>query len=529
MRQTLGNSREATEFDAEERRGKVMAEEFLEERYREALLRTELKCLWEQLAGGNDGSAIRNYVQIAEELETVSRKYVETYPRDGMEFRNDLRKLQEYNENYLGLADFIERNILPEYERYLRGLNKIYVDDEQGYCLESSLCGFLTVKNTKSGQYFHSQNDPMWEARQIAKRIYDPIMKGYSLLGCGLGYIAYQLYCLSDGSVPIHIFEYDEKMIQYARSYGVLDWIPEECLSVTVDADVLPFLYSLEQEEGHGYHIFEPEIYRAPEDAREILRSLIINGNTITAYREVKKRNFYRNLQSGARPLTSFRKGKLGGSFIIVAGGPSVDDRLDFLKQQKEHMGIVAIGAIFSRLLACGIVPDMVAISDPNPITMKQLAGVEDQQIPLFLGITAYWKLARTYKGEKYLVPIDGDMPEERYYKDQCGGIALDCPGTVTMLAVRLALYLGAKEIYLLGADFAFPKEKYYAEGATGGGSLSDKSGLFSVESVGGGSVYTDKSMTMFREYMEELIEDTPDVLFYNLSKGARIAGTVEI
>ena len=123
----------------------------------------------------------------------------------------------------------------------------------------------------------------------------------------------------------------------------------------------------------------------------------------------------------------------------------------------------------------------------------------------------------------------DGELPEERDYIKQCGGVALECPGTVTMLAARLALYFGAKEIYLLGTDFAFPKEQYYASGATGGSFLSDKSSLFTVESVDGGTVYTDKSMTMFRDYMEDLIENTPNVTFYNLSKGARITGTIEI
>ncbi|MCM1494137.1 MAG: hypothetical protein NC180_13090, partial [Muribaculaceae bacterium] len=127
-------------------------------------------------------------------------------------------------------------------------------------------------------------------------------------------------------------------------------------------------------------------------------------------------------------------------------------------------------------------------------------------------------------------VPTGVDMPEEKYYAEMCGGIVLESPGTVTMLAVNLAIHFGAKEIYLLGADFAFPKDKYYAMGATGGGSLADKSSLFAIESVGGGQVYTDKPMLMFRAYMEELIAKTPGVTFYNLSRGgARIAGTVEI
>lgn len=507
-----------------------MAEEFLEEIYREAALRTELKCLLEQLMSGSDGEARRNYPQLIRTLEQISIKYAAVDPKDGAELRSSLQKLQEYNGKYMELADFIESNILPKYEKYLSRLSKICVEDEQGLCLESSQYGFLTVRNTESGQYFHSKNDPMWEARQIAGRIYDPAMKSYSLLGCGLGYIAYQLYIMSDGSVPINMYEYDEKMIQYARRYGVLDWIPEECLSITVDADVLPFLYSLEREEGHGYHIFEPELYRVPEDAGEIIRTLIINGNTATGRKEIMQRNFYRNLQSDARPLSCFHWDKQGGQFIIVAGGPSVDDGLDFLRRQKGHMPVVAVGTILSKLLAYGITPDMAVILESRPAVMRQLEGITDYRVPLFLGVTAYWKLARSYKGEKYLVPTDGDTPEERYYAERCGGIALECPGTVTILAVSLALYFGAEEIYLLGADFAFPKERYYAAGAIGGGTLEDKNSLFSVESVGGGLVYADKPMIMFRNNMEELIENTPEVTFYNLSNGgARIAGTIEL
>lgn len=506
-----------------------MAEEFLEEIYQESILRTRLKCLLDQLISDIDGIERRNYRQIICDLDAICRKYIITNHREGLELHNDLCELAGYDHSTMELSDFIESDILPKYEKYLNSLNKICVDDEQGYCLESSSYGFLTIKNTKSGRLFHSKNDPMWEARRIAEKIYDPAVRSYSILGCGLGYIAYQLYCVSDGSIPIRVYEYDDKMIQYARRYGVLDWIPEECLSVTVDADVLPFLYSLEQDEESGCYIFEPELEQAPEDAKEILRTLIINNNTIASYKKAQLRNFYRNIQSDARPLSDFCKDKLGERFIVVAGGPSVDDRLDFLKEQKGQMHIIAIGAIFSKLLSCGIVPDMVTILDPNSITMKQLEGITDQRAPLFLGITAYWKLARSYGGKKYLVPIDNDMPEIKDYAEQCGSVALECPGTVTMLATNLALYFGAKEIYLLGADFAFPKEQYYAAGATGGGSLEDKSDLLETESVGGGRVYTDKFMMMFRNYMETLIENTPGVTFYNLSNGARIAGTVEI
>ena len=196
-----------------------MAENFLKEIYREAVLRTELKFLIEQFAGGSDGKERDNFQQVIKELETVSVKYAAMNPKDGGELLNALRKIQEYDGKYLEMADYLESDILPLYENYLRQLHKICVEDGQGYCLESSLYGFLTIRDTKNGRYFHSRNDPMWEAAQIARRIYDPSMKSYSLLGCGLGYVAYQLYCFSDGSVPINIFEYDDtgRMPQYHR------------------------------------------------------------------------------------------------------------------------------------------------------------------------------------------------------------------------------------------------------------------------------------------------------------------------
>lgn len=509
--------------------GKAVAEDFLEEIYREAALYTDMKCLVEMLESDRNGRERDKFTQIYSRLEEMCSEYAGMDPAEGMELQNDLKKIREHNGDFTAIADTFTRGILPRYERYLSRWNQISVDDEQGYCLESSFSGFLTIRDTESGKYLHSRNDPMWEARQKVRQFYDPALKSYSLLGCGLGYIAYQLYCISDGSVPIHIYEYDEKMIRYAREYGVLDWIPEECLHVTVDADVLPFLYSIEEGNGEcGYYIFSPEIDRAPDDAGEIMRSLLIESHTHTAEREKRRLNIYRNMQSGAKPFTSFDKTRLKDRFIVVAGGPSVDDSLEFIRQQKEEMSVIAVGTVFRKLLSCGIVPDFAAILDPSPFLLTQLEGIEEQNVPLFLGLMSYWKLARNYKGERYLVPSPGSMPEEQDYIRQCEGRALNCSGTVTVLAVSLAQYFGAREIYLTGADFSFPEGRTYTKGAVGAMEKGDT--LFPVERVGGGSVLTDRVRDIYRKDMEELIENTPDVTFYNLSGiGARIAGTVEI
>ena len=109
--------------------GGIMAENFLKEIYREAVLRTELKFLIEQFAGGSDGKERDNFQQVIKELETVSVKYAAMNPKDGGELLNALRKIQEYDGKYLEMADYLESDILPLYENYLRQLHKICVEE----------------------------------------------------------------------------------------------------------------------------------------------------------------------------------------------------------------------------------------------------------------------------------------------------------------------------------------------------------------------------------------------------------------
>ena len=71
------------------------------------------------------------------------------------------------------------------------------------------------------------------------------------------------------------------------------------------------------------------------------------------------------------------------------------------------------MGTVFRKLLENKIVPDMAAVLDPQERTYKQIEGLEDKKVPMLLAVTAYWKFAANYKGDKYLVPLAG-MHEEQ-------------------------------------------------------------------------------------------------------------------
>ena len=97
--------------------------------------------------------------------------------------------------SYNLMADDLERALGKMYEAM-----KLWgrIDATEGDIrLLSSDSGFLTMQNTVSSKYLHSTLDPMDEARTIARGIYGPRQQNCRIMGCGLGYLPWQLFCSS--------------------------------------------------------------------------------------------------------------------------------------------------------------------------------------------------------------------------------------------------------------------------------------------------------------------------------------------
>mgnify|MGYP003311426870 CR=1 FL=1 len=101
--------------------------------------------------------------------------------------------------------------------------------------------------------------------------------------------------------------------------------------------------------------------------------------------------------------------------------------------------------------------------------------------------------------------------------------------GSVTTLALEIALRLGATSIYLLGVDLAYPNGISHATG-TMDRMGRDTNGMKRVKSVNGDWVYTDLLFDSYRNWIESKINRYPQVDFYNLSTcGAHIEGCSRI
>lgn len=500
-----------------------MAEEFLEEIYREANLIYEARQIVEYTKIDDKYHATIKYNEILPELIELLKNYVIWDKSGGEELARHVMRIKEIGHDLILMGDIIENKIIPLLERSMQRYGKIQTENEEGdYLFESAVSGFLTIKDLQQNIYVHSTVCPMWEAKKIAERIFDPRKKAYSILGCGLGYLAYQLYVVSNGAVAIRIFERDARMVEYARRYGVLDWLPDDRVEVVIDEDTRTFLYSV-LEEDTGFCMLATQIAREPADAQPIVRELYARWSTEFKFKRDSEINYWSNLRSGCKPIEDFDNSCLKKDFIIVAAGPSLDDNMEFLKKNQGVKTIIAVGTVFKKLLKNNIIPDMVAILDPLARTYRQIEGIEEQTVPMLLGMTACWKLAAAYKGEKYLIPFKNmetlDNIAEKYKEIWDGG------GTVTSLAIEAAIRFRAEKIFLVGVDLAYPGGLSHATDTMDRSRVSVE-GLLPVEGQNGATIYTTTVFNSYRHEIEDMIAETPQILYYNMSAiGAKIAG----
>jgi hypothetical protein len=149
---------------------------------------------------------------------------------------------------------------------------------------------------------------------------------------------------------------------------------------------------------------------------------------------------------------------------LITAAGPSLEDQIDELAAHREKATLIATDTSLPYLLRCGILPDLVISIDCQHITYHHFLYGYPEQVPLILDLASPRHL--TTLTDKLLFFTSGH-PFSRYvcshwrrfpYIDTSGG-------NVSHAAVSLADALGARRIYLYGADYSFPRGKSYARG----------------------------------------------------------------
>ncbi|QLL15011.1 motility associated factor glycosyltransferase family protein [Pseudomonas chlororaphis] len=216
-----------------------------------------------------------------------------------------------------------------------------------------------------------------------------------------------------------------------------------------------------------------------------------------------------------------------GREVFVIATGPSLErhfERLREIRAQARRPLFICVDTAYRPLLKQGIEPDIV-VSIDHRISGLHLPPEKSAAITLVYLPMVDPQILALWQGPRYVgysaSPIYTRM------REQLPKAQLYVGGSVIHPAVDLAVKMGAEQVTLFGADFAFPMNKTHAGWLDG--ELGPQLGAARHWVLDG---YGQRVRTQlnFRSYLCELerfIAGHPRVRFYNSSRdGAMIAGT---
>ena len=407
--------------------------------------------------------------------------------------------------------------IIPETEWIEEG------DCNDEYSVEFCTNGEFTLAK-KSGDrtlYLHSNHKPMLAAYELAKSWYKPDKSKYTILGFGLGYHAYQLGEL-DETVEITVFESDERVIQLAEKYGMKDAFlanPRHKLIYDKEQSLLLNELSKLNEQG-SFVIHYPSLQLlADSDIKRKLENYFIQYSSVENQKSLMIGNFRENQEHVPQSVYELAEKWKGKTAYIVAAGPSLDYNFKELKRVNKEDGIIiAVGTVFRKMIKENIPIDYVVISEANERTIAQIRGVENKDIPMLLLSTTNHKFAKLYQGPKYLIYQEGFELAEEAAKSQ-NGFTCKVGGSVSTVAMDLAIKMGCKKIITVGLDLAYTNNYVHALD-TSRRNISDVKNLRVIVDIYGKEVYTTRSMDKFREWIERRVAEVKNVEFLNATEG---------
>ncbi|MCL2318662.1 MAG: DUF115 domain-containing protein, partial [Treponema sp.] len=247
----------------------------------------------------------------------------------------------------------------------------------------------------------------------------------------------------------------------------------------------------------------------------------------------------------GISRLEGLLRGKGGAEDIpvfLAAAGPTLDETGPWLGEIAKRCVTVAVDTSLRFLLGRGVDPDFVVSVDPQYWNYRHLDRVPAPKTLLIAESAVYPPVLRNPFGGIFfcgsLFPL-GRFVENRV--DPKG--SLGAGGSVATSAWDFARLLGARQVWIAGLDLSFPELKTHFRGAL----FEEKSHAescryapvetwnfralrdgqpFLAKRKGGGTVLTDKRLSLYAAWFENNFSRYREVKNYSLSaEGLAIPG----
>lgn len=226
---------------------------------------------------------------------------------------------------------------------------------------------------------------------------------------------------------------------------------------------------------------------------------------------------------------------------LLVAAGPSLQYEIDHLRRIKDRglAYIVSVGSAIKALVSYGIHPDFACTYDPleyNQYVFDEVVEQNITTIPLIYGTSVGFEILEKYPGPKYHMLTSQDTVGSFYLENKTDGLDIvSDAASIAIITLQLLARLGASPIILVGQNFAYKEDQFYAAGVNSrfrGDGLTDRERNTSieVEDVEGNQIYSNAGLTRMKGQMEDYIKIMKQTEFINTTRGgAKIAGTTYI
>ncbi len=399
---------------------------------------------------------------------------------------------------------------------------------DEGYNMEYTSCGLMTMALFDGQQkyYVHSNGQVMKEARILAEEWFHPDKFEYIIYGLGLGYHVKELLSL-DETLTIKVFESDINVIQMAIAFTDMKLLlTNDRVQIIYDPKFEKYSYFLKNiGESIVNVIHYPSIRNIKNmQIREQLEDYFIQYSSVANQLHSLNGNFRRNISHYDDTVDNLRAYFKGKDLYIIAAGPSLDNNYMELKKLKENSIILATGTVFKKLMAKGIKPNYVIITDSGITAANQITGLETSDIPIIILSTANYRIGETYHGKRYLVCQAGYEKAEQLAREKKYAL-YQTGGSVSTTALDIGIGLECKKIIFLGLDLAFTGDYDHASG-TALRTAVYSSDLRQVPDIYGNKVYTSNNLDIYRKWIEKRISKETDIEFIDATEGgARIKG----
>lgn len=380
--------------------------------------------------------------------------------------------------------------------------------------------GAYTLK--AEGKFVYSKYKPIEDAMNFVEKEVMKDAEGYLLVGLGLGYHLFALAKLVDNHKPISVLCVDEQEIRLFEQSEVYDFLKNlPNVSIHFKANYVQF--------HDTYQVIVPNVWMQLMDKKHplyyFLYDIKMKQVSYKRFKHLMEENFNLNISLNEFNLSLYKKNMTKEKkACLVASGPSLNETKMWLKEVRDSLYIICVGSALKVLVAEGIKPDAVIVTDAQLSTVQQLNNV-DYNGYLFYLSTASSENVKQYTGERCILLQEGYVPAE-VLAEKYSYPLLETGGSVATTAFSLLIYLGFDEIFLFGQDLGFTKEKTHAEYSTSGRNIEMSDDLIAIKSNSGETINTLPNLFSYLNWFEKKIRNTNIIVFNTALNGACIEGS---